>query len=347
MRIIHKNLKQGDIKVSVENNDDLWFLTQIIAQGDIVSGKTLRKIKIGGEEGASVKKTFFVGLSVEKLDFQPGLLRINGVIVDGPEDIPKGSHHSINVEIGTAIAIFKQHWNNYQLKTLDDAVKQKRAKVLICVFDREEAFFALTKATGYELISKLKGAVAKKAVENNVKENFYQKIIQQLKEYNVRFDPSFIILASPAFWKEELTAHLKDEILKKKIIQASCAGADEKAINEVLKRDEIKRALSDERAVQELVLVEKLLSEVSKDGLAVYGIDNVKNAVLCKAVSSLLVSADFIKKQQEAGTFQEVNKLMEVVDKSKGEVHIISSEHDGGRQLDGLGGIAALLRFKI
>ncbi len=347
MKIISKNLKHGEIKILVENTDDLWFLTQLISQGDIVSGKTMRKIKIGGDEGDSVKKTFFVGLNVEKVDFQPDVVRIGGLIVSAPEDIPKGSHQSINIEKGTVLAISKKEWGSYQLKILEDAVKQKAARVLICVFDREDAFFALTKATGYEILSKMKGSVVKKAVETQVTGNFYQKVIQKLKEYNIKFQPSFIILASPAFWKEELLAQLKDADLREKIIQATCASSDEKAINEVLKRDEVKTALHEERAMQELNLVEKLLSEISKGGLAVYGFANVCIAAECKAVSVLLVSTELIKKKQEEGTFEDVNNIMKVVDRSKGAVHIISSEHDGGKQLDGLGGIAAILRFKI
>ena len=38
---------------------------------------------------------------------------------------------------------------------------------------------------------------------------------------------------------------------------------------------------------------------------------------------------------------------MKIVDKTKGEIEIISSEHEGGKKLDGLGGIAAILRFKL
>ena len=346
MKIIHKNLKQGDIKLVVESNDDLWYLTQIISPGNFVSGKTQRKLKVS-EEAEPVKKTIFLKIDVEKLEFQPILLRVSGKIVEGPEDISRGSHHTFNVEIGTILTVSKSHWYSYHLKTLEEASQQKAAKFLICVFDREEAFFALTKPAGFTLLAKLKGSVKKKAVENSVKENFYQAIIKQLKEYDSRFSPSFIILASPAFWKEELLNQLRDDELKKKIIQASCAGVDEKAINEVLKRDEVKKALSHERSRQELIIVEDLLSEISKDNLAAYGLDDVENAVLCGAVGSLLLTTSFINKQRENDAFQKINHLMEQVDKARGDVHIISSENDAGKQLDGLGWIAALLRFKM
>ena len=37
---------------------------------------------------------------------------------------------------------------------------------------------------------------------------------------------------------------------------------------------------------------------------------------------------------------------MRTVESMQGKVHIISSEHDGGKKLDGLGGLGALLRYK-
>ena len=38
---------------------------------------------------------------------------------------------------------------------------------------------------------------------------------------------------------------------------------------------------------------------------------------------------------------------MRNVDKSKGDIMIISSEHEAGKKLNGLGGIAAILRYKL
>ena len=37
---------------------------------------------------------------------------------------------------------------------------------------------------------------------------------------------------------------------------------------------------------------------------------------------------------------------MKNVDNTQGEVHVVSSDHEGGKILDGLGGIAGLLRYK-
>jgi stalled ribosome rescue protein Dom34 len=36
-----------------------------------------------------------------------------------------------------------------------------------------------------------------------------------------------------------------------------------------------------------------------------------------------------------------------LIGRCKGEIHIISSEFDAGKKLDGLGGIGAILRYKM
>ena len=50
MKQIHFNLKKGEAKLKIENMDDLWCLSHIIEPGDLVKGKTIRKIKIGGQK---------------------------------------------------------------------------------------------------------------------------------------------------------------------------------------------------------------------------------------------------------------------------------------------------------
>ena len=39
--------------------------------------------------------------------------------------------------------------------------------------------------------------------------------------------------------------------------------------------------------------------------------------------------------------------MLKTTESIKGSVNIISSEHDGGKKLDGLGGIGAILRYKL
>jgi len=351
MKIIHQNLRKCEVKVRIDSLDDLWYLSSIIEPGDFIFGKTFRKSSSSKDERAkeSVKKSVFLKLKVEKVEFSKtsNILKVLGIIEEGPDDIGKGDHHSFNLEEGSIILIIKQEWLSYQLAKLKEASSDKVAPILICVFDREEAYFALMKKYGYELLVHLAGDVQKKGDVESKKGSFYQDIIKQLQDYDVRYHFSQIVLASPSFWKQELYKEFKDDFLKKKIVQATCSSVDKTSINEVLKRDEVKAALKQDRITQEINLVESLLVEIHKDALAAYGSKEVANAVEAGAVNDLLLTDNFLLDCREKGYYKKVDFLMRQVEKMKGFIHIISSEHDGGKKLDGLGGIGAILRYKM
>jgi len=350
MKQIAFNIKQGRVKLMIENQDDLWYLSHIIDIGDSVKGKTLRKIQKGTEEKAKqVKKAVFLKIKVEKIEFSKNsdVLRVGGKIEEGPEDVARGLWHGFSLDAGSSITIQKQKWLSFQLSKLKDACKAKIPKIIICVFDREEAYFAMMKKYGYEMLSQLKGKVQKKAVEEKSKGGFYSEIIKQLDDYDKRYGLDKIIIASPAFWKEELMKELKNEELKKKMILATCSFVGKNGIDEVIKRPETAEALREERAASEINFVEKVLSEISKDGKVAYGLKEVEQAALGGAVENLLVTDKLITQMREKGNYSKLDSLMKSVDASKGAISIISSEHDGGKKLSGLGGIAALLRYKI
>ena len=42
-----------------------------------------------------------------------------------------------------------------------------------------------------------------------------------------------------------------------------------------------------------------------------------------------------------------MGESMDMVENMKGEVMVISSEHEGGKQLESLGGMAAMLRYEV
>jgi len=200
---------------------------------------------------------------------------------------------------------------------------------------------------GYELIAHIKGEVQKKAEPQKTKNSFYLDIIKQLEEYDKRFNLNTIIIASPSFWKEDLLKELSNDSLRKKIILATCSSVGRNAIEEVLKRSEVREALKQDRVIHEIKLVEDLLKEISTSNLATYGIKEVEQAVNTGAVKVLLVTDSYIYKARENNLYGKLDNLMKLTESMRGKVCIINSEHDGGKKLDGLGGIAALLRYKL
>ncbi len=352
MKQLHTDLKKGIVKLKIENSDDLWYLSQIIDIGDFVEGKTIRKIRIG-EEGERkqeiIKKPVFLKIKIEKIEFSKtsNVLRLLGVIIEASEELQKGTHHAFSLEPDTIFTLIKERWLKYQIDKLNDACQEKVSKILIVVMDREEAYFALLKKYGYDVLTNIKGDVRKKGIEEKSESKFYEEIIKKIDEYTKRYQVINIILASPAFWKEDLAKEIKDITLKKKIVFATCNAVGKNGIDEVLKRPEVKSALQQERITNEIGFVDELLKEISKNNLAVYGLKETQDAVMAGAVKNLLITDSLIQKLRENEEYEKMDNIIKLVDSMKGSVNIISSEHEGGKKLDGLGGIAAILRYKI
>lgn len=356
MKLLAYDFRKGFAKVMVNSMDDLWVLSQVIDQKDFVKAKTFRKIKLGKEgdrKSNIVKRAVTLTIEVEKVEFHKHInsLRVSGKIKEGPEDIPHGSYHTLDLEEGSVVTINKEAWLTYQVDKLKDAAAEKESKVLICVMDRDVVCFALMKKYGYEYLGEFKGKVQKKGVEDkSLKEKeFYGQIIFALEDYSKKYNAEFIILASPAFWKDELFEELKRKksSLTSKITLATCNAFGRNGINEVLKRPEVRTVLKQDRIVKETVLVEELLTEIAKNNLAVYGLKEAKKAAEAGAISTLLVTDKLIHDLRENNEYEKLDYVMKLVDKTKGDIVIVSEEHDAGKKLQGLGGLGALLRYKI
>ena len=343
MKIIYKNLKDGEIKFRITKLDDLWYLSHIIEPGDLIKGRTERKLELG-EKKKKVKKTVFLSIQVDKVAYSQNILRVGGIVKEGPEEVEIGSHHSFSIEEGTIATIIKEKWDRIILDKLGQATKE-REDVLICTVDRENTTIAVLKAQGYDILTTLKGQVEKKGFKVEVKD-FYAQVIELLKEYVERLKINRIIIGSPSIWKDAFMQRVPEE-LSKKIVYATCSTGERKGVNEVLKRDEVKRFLKEDRVALELRLVEDLLAEIKKGGKASYGIKDVKEKIEIGAVSALLVTDSFLKKEKEEGRYKEIDELLQLAEDTKSLIYIIKSEHEGGKKLDGLGGIAAILRYIV
>lgn len=350
MKTIFSDFRKGIVKIRIENLDDLWYLSTILQKDDLIEGETFRKIKVGGDENAeSAKKRVFLKIKLDKIEYSessPGVLRASGIIIDGPEDIPRGQFHTFNLEENSIIKIEKEEFLRYEQEKIIEASKNESYKIIICVFDREEAIIAKLKKSGIDILTTLKGQVQKKAMDQQSK-NFYEEIIKIVFEYDKRDNFNHIIFASPSFYKDYLQKELKDDTLRKKSVFATCSDVSTASINEVLKRDELKSVLASDRAAKELKLVENLLVNISKSGLSIYGFKETKNASFLGAVENLLVTDNLIKKTREEKNFLILEEVMKTVEKAQGQINIISSENEAGKKLDSLGGIAGILRYKI
>jgi protein pelota len=99
--------------------------------------------------------------------------------------------------------------------------------------------------------------------------------------------------------------------------------------------------------VRDTRLIDDLLGRLaSKPGLVAYGREEVEKALERGAVESLLISERLFK-ETNAEQRMLLEKMCQKAEGYGGQVFFIGGEHEKGRQLVGLGGIAALLRFPL
>ncbi len=347
MRVLHKDFRAGEVKICVETLDDLWALHQLVTAGDFVSGKTLRKIKVT-EEADAAKKSVFLTIRVKDVDFSVNQshVRISGTVTAGPEDVPKGSYHTFSIEDGSVITIVKNEWTTVDRLRLGNAIKHRRMCVLVCVFDREEALIAHLTHTGHEIICKLAGEVDKKVEGIKAGKDFFVQLSLELERLRARENADAIVLASPAFWKDPLWKVLSLNVRKISVF-STCSSVTESAISEVLRREETSSALKNAATSQEMLAVEKILAEIAKNGKVAYGIVAVSDAGNAGAIESVCVSDGFIQRSRQNSSYDRIEHVLQTIERAKGTIMLVSSSHDGGKKLDGIGGIAALLRYKV
>jgi protein pelota len=151
-----------------------------------------------------------------------------------------------------------------------------------------------------------------------------------------------VILAGPGFAKEDLKKLIDSEYpdLAKRITMDDASSIGVSGFQEVLRRGAITKVLESSRIAQEAKLIDDLFREIATDGKAAYGVKEVEAAMSYGAVETLLVLDEFARRP-------DTDRMMREVASARGKVVIFSSEFEPGDRLRSLGGIAALLRFKI
>ena len=352
MKIINQDTKEGIVEVVPQTLDDLWHLSHIVEVGDNASSKTTRRIqdntgdKLRSDRG--VKKTFYLGLDIENISFHlfTGKLRLTGVITRGPEDlIPLGSHHTLEVKLNTPLTIKKEKWPKWAIKRLNQAIDaSKKLSALIIVLEDDTATIGLMRQFGIEYYGPIKGNVSgKRILDKNRQKNivqFYEKVIESIEKFDYIEN---IIIAGPGFVKNDFYDYIKDkhkDLAKIAIIESTGSGG-RVGISEVLKKGTVEKLTSENRVALEMMAVDNLLSQIGKNSSKIaYGLKETTNAINLGAVSELLILDTKVASEN-------MGDLMDMVENMKGEVMVISSEHEGGKQLESLGGMAAILRYEI
>ncbi|MDD2756238.1 MAG: mRNA surveillance protein pelota [Methanothrix sp.] len=344
MRILKKNLRgdEGEIALLPESLDDLWHLQHLISRGDLVFALTHRKMPTIADKARPEKmerKTVRLGVKVEDIEFHmySNWLRLHGIIKSGMD---VGAYHTLNIEIGTDLSILKYHWRPDLLARIDEAVAEsQRPRVVIALIEEGEATIGVLRQFGVQTAAELRQGSGKGSGEDT-RGGFLRDVARAID--TTAKDGAEVILAGPGFTKEDLKKVIDSSLpdLAKRIAMDDTSSIGRSGFQEVLRRGSVKSVLEASRIAREALLIEDLFREIATDGKAAYGIKEVETARNYGAIEKLLVLDELARRGK-------VDEIMREVADARGKVVIFSSEFEPGDRLRSLGGVAALLRFKI
>ncbi len=348
MRVIYKDLKHGKIKLRVETLDDLWHLQHLVEPNDIATAQTWRREREAKNKlrpGRLEKRRVTLSIKVEGVEFHKhaNRLRLMGTIVGGPD---VGKHHSFSLEPGSTLVITKT-WRPDHLDRVGEAVRaSRRPRVLLVALNDVSAELALVRQYGLDEMGAISRARAGKryAVEREANERkFFHKLAAAMNDIISREGVRAAIVAGPGFTKDAFVAFLREKYPKlvSKVRRDDVSSGGRVGLYEIVRRGLVEQVSREDRISFEMLLVERLMMEIAKGGPATYGDAEVERAASLGAVEKLLV-ADELLRRHRAG----IEEVLERVRRTRGQVIVVSTDHDAGKQLLALGGVAALLRFK-
>jgi protein pelota len=343
MKIIKIDHKLNEIIILVNNLDDLWHLEKVIAKGDIIYGSTDRKIKPKTEGEKAIRIKLFVELEVNEASFSEfsEKLKISGVILSGkPEEyIDVKSHQSIDVGIGEKLKIKKTKIQSWQIDRLKKAEKESSSNGLLTVLmDDEEAQIAFINQFEIKKKATIKSKKSGKMYAEE-KSNYFEEINDKINQLSAKK----IILCGPGFTKDNFKKYLEDKHNNKfeKIITTSLNSTGETGFRELVNSNKLSDIEKDLELNKEGKLIEEFLEKLSK-GLADYGVTKIKDLINQGAVDKLIVSEKYLVQNRDS-----VEEILNMAEKFACKIHIISSKNPNEKTIYGMGGIVAILRYKV
>jgi protein pelota len=333
----------GRVTLVPETLDDLWHLKYVVEDGDTVSALTQRRVERNDDMTRSTggeRETLSVDLEVDDVEFArfANRLRVSGVIRACDRETEIGNHHTVNVETNDEITVTKS-WSSDQLDRIEEAEESDENEVAVATVEEGEAHVHTVEAHGVEERATLTGTTGK-GDDAGPREALFEGLTEVLG--NV--DADAVVLAGPGFTKRDAYDHIQENApkLAETVVVEDTASVGGRGVHEVLKRGAVERVAEEARVARESRLVDELMERVGEDGAAAYGLDAVRDAVEYGAVEHLLVVDEFLREHRD-----EIDPLIEGAEQKGGDVTVLSSEFEPGERVLHIGGVAALLRYRL
>lgn len=357
LRIVEKDLKKGVVKLVPESADDLWHLYNIIYKNDCVYAYSTREVRPDSkygrpDRGERVRVFLGVKVAIVGWDKLLGRLRVHGTICQAPETVPMGVHHTVNIVLNAPVTVVKEKWGKAELERLERARKSSEKSMLIMSIDDEGYVIAATAQYGVEeRVSERVRLPGKNDADNRTQavNLYFRKALDSLREV-LKVSRSPVVIIGVGFVKNDFARFVRDEASDVACLIVDVKGVNNSGsvgVNEALRSGVLSTTMKRLRVTEEAEAVEEVLKRLGKGESTVgYGVNEVRKAVDAGAVERLLVADSLLREASDEDRLR-LEELMIDVERKRGDLMVVSSEHEAGTKLLGLGGIAAVLRFPL
>lgn len=339
--------EEGELNAEVESLEDLWLLSRLVEKGDKIEGTSFRRVKALDLQRADSgeKKPVRLLLEVSQVEFAEAAnsLRVTGKILSAhPEEFAQvGQFHTLDLELRSRFKLLK-HFQLYHRTLLEEARRKARQpRALIVVMDERQALFSALQQNGIRFLFTVDNEANKRDPKTfqELQQEYFAEILKALEERQAERT----VLAGPGFAKDEFKryAEQKNPRLVKALWFEHASSAEKSAVYELLKQGLLQKVVEGQKVQEEFMALEALKKSLGKgDGLAVYGLEQVRGALSMGAVDTLMVSDALLRSDKS------LNALLEQGDRLKAKLLIFNSDDDAGREFSAFQ-LAALLRFKL
>ena len=320
-------------------------------------------------------------------DPQAGQLHVSGQIAKENKYTKLGQHHTLDLELNRNFTLEKvvdgkdggEGWDSVARAQLEEACDQTRGTEAVAIV-LQEGIANICFITQYQTVLRQrvemtvprKGADARRTQGHDKGlQKFFKTVLDTLmrqvegllegKDSSTTFP---ILLASPGFVADSFlryinerafisTEKLLQRLVKQKVfVKIHSSSGHLHSLNEVMKSPEVLAKMKDTKYARETALMDRLFTLLRQDDArAWYGPKEVESAVEQGAVGRgggvLLISHALFRSQDVATRRRWVKLVDSVRDDLGGEVRILSSDHESGRRLEALSGVAAILTYPI
>jgi len=240
------------------------------------------------------------------------------------------------VETGFEISVIKQ-WRPIDLERIDRAVKASVYGVIhiLTIEEGEAELFRLRQYGPESVITITSGSG--KGSDTDTRAGFFGQVLTVIADIT-----GPLIIAGPGFIKDDFIRFAKNRSSTSadRAIVVETRRIGRGAVQEVIGKGALDKLIDDLQLSREVKMMEEVLLRISQDSAVAYGRQQVGEAIEFGAVEQVLIADTLLRDE-------DVMHLIEKAEAMRATIVVLSSSFEPGERLVALGGIAALLRYRL